>query len=439
MPLHFWLPGLHSGAPSQVSAVLSGVMLKMGVYGLVRITGLLPGNPSSWGVALVVVGCFSAVVGITRGLFEGRIKRLLACSSIENIGVITAGLGLAVLGRALGRPDWVLPGLAAALLHTWNHAVFKGLLFLGAGTVMHACGSDRLDRLGGLGRRMPRTTGLIAVGCLAACALPPLNGFASEWLLYMGFFQVIGSGSAGSAGIPFVAIGAAALGLAGALTLATFMKLLGSGLLGAARSEAAARAHDPGPLLAWPMAILALLALGLGPGAPLLLPWITKSIGAWNGSPLPAGAGLAALVAPLWQIGLLALLLAGIGAVLMLRLGVRHRQDGQAPTWDCGYALPDPRMQTTATGLADSIGELLLPGRSRQAPPPRITGPFPAPARLLQARADLLLERRIKPLLSRLAHTLHRLRVFQQGRTEHYVLYILAALLLMLLVSGGQP
>ncbi|HQR29619.1 MAG TPA: proton-conducting transporter membrane subunit, partial [Anaeromyxobacteraceae bacterium] len=192
VPLHFWLPGAHAAAPSHVSAVMSGVLLKTGIYGLLRAAGLFEAPPASWGAVLLVLGAASGVLGVALALAQHDLKRLLAYHSVENIGIITMGVGLAVLGRARGEPALVLLGFAGAALHVVNHALFKSLLFLGAGSVQHATGTRDLERLGGLGRAMPATSALFLVGAAAISGLPPLNGFASEFLVARGGLAALG-------------------------------------------------------------------------------------------------------------------------------------------------------------------------------------------------------------------------------------------------------
>ena len=191
MPMHVWLPGAHAAAPSHVSAVMSGVMIKMGVYGIFRTASFFPVIPLSWGLITLAVGTISAVLGVAFAIGQHDIKRLLAYHSIENIGIIVMGLGLALIGRATGRPEWVLLGICGGLLHVWNHALFKSLLFLGAGSVIHSMESRELDVMGGLGRRMPATATCFLIGAVAICGLPPLNGFVSELLIYLGLFRTI--------------------------------------------------------------------------------------------------------------------------------------------------------------------------------------------------------------------------------------------------------
>ncbi len=252
IPIHFWLPPAHAAAPSHVSALMSGVVVKTGVYGILRITGLLDGIPSSWGWVLLAVGGVSAVLGVAFALAQHDLKRLLAYHTVENVGIIGLGAGLALLGRARGEPALVFLGFAGAALHVVNHAMFKGLLFLGAGAVHHATGTRDLDHLGGLARPMPRTALLFVVGAAAIAGLPPLNGFVSEWLVYLGFLD--GLGRPGGDLLAFVALGAPVLALVGGLAAACFAKVVGVAFLGSPRSAHARHAHEASPSMLAAMA-----------------------------------------------------------------------------------------------------------------------------------------------------------------------------------------
>lgn len=201
-PVHVWLPSAHANAPSHVSAILSGVAVKMGIYGLVRFTGWMP-VPESAGWVVLGLGAASAVLGIAFAIAQNDLKRLLAYCSVENVGVILIGLGGAMMASAQGDAPWGRLALAGALLHVWNHGLFKSMLFLGAGSVLHATGTRELSRLGGLWRNMPWTAGIFGLGCLAVAGLPPLNGFVSEWLIYLGLFDASSSrGPAAWAAMP---------------------------------------------------------------------------------------------------------------------------------------------------------------------------------------------------------------------------------------------
>ena len=236
-PLHFWLPPAHAAAPSHVSSLMSGILIKMGILGMVRMLSLVPDPPFWWGALLLVLGALSGILGVAFALAQHDLKRLLAYHSIENIGIILLGLGLGTLGRTAGYPALQALGFAGALLHVLNHSLFKGLLFLGAGSVVHATGSRDLERMGGLAKAMPFTAGAFLAGSWAICGLPPLNGFISEWLIYLAAFRGLSFPRGAWAGLAM-----AALALIGTLAAACFAKVFGVVFLGEPRSAEAAAA-----------------------------------------------------------------------------------------------------------------------------------------------------------------------------------------------------
>jgi len=435
MPLHVWLPGAHANAPSHVSAVMSGVMLKMGIYGLVRMTSLLPVTAAWWGGTLLAVGAVTGVGGIAYALGQGDLKRLLAYSSIENLGIIAMGLGLALLGRHDGRADWVLLGLGGALFHAWNHSLFKPLLFLAAGAVIHGVGTREIDRMGGLAKRMPRVTRLFLAGAVAICALPPLNGFAGEWLLYLGLFRTLDV--APGAGFPLAALAVGALAMIGALAVACLVKLFGAAFLGAPRTDAVGHAHDPGACMILPMGILAAgcLALGLMPWA--AWPLLAAAVAAWAPMPGLAEAAATAGAALAW-VGALGLALAALVAAVAMawRLLPRARQCRGAVTWDCGYVRPTARMQYTGSsftqGLVGMFAFLLWPRREATAP----STPFPREGSFRSLVPDVVLDRLALPCCRLLGRQVPRLHLLQQGRTQLYALYILVMVIVLLLWGG---
>lgn len=429
MPLHVWLPGAHANAPSHVSAVLSGVMLKMGIYGLVRITGLLPAPPAWWGVTLLAVGAVSAVTGLVFAVAQHDLKRLLAYSSIENIGIITVGLGLALLGRSAEQPVWAVLGLGGAILHSWNHCLFKPLLFFGAGSIQHATGTRRIEHLGGLTRRMPRTSGLFLVGCVAICALPPLNGFVSELLIYLGLFRAVQAPGASQAA-PAAAV--AALAFAGGLTAIAFAKVFGVAFLGEPRSDRAARAHEPPPTMIGPMAVLAGLCIGLGAFPGVTAPMIDRAIAAWwspVGAQVPSVCGLAPFDwLPITSVLLLVLSGAGIAALRRAMTAGGLERPG---TWDCGYAAPGPRMQYTGSSFAQSLGAMFAWATRPRVHRPRIRALFPGAARFRSDVPDTVLDRAVLPVVRQVARFLGWARLLQQGRVQFYILYILLTVLVL--------
>ncbi|MGH7137887.1 MAG: proton-conducting transporter membrane subunit [Pirellulales bacterium] len=335
MPLHVWLPSAHAAAPSHVSAIMSGVLIKMGIYGLVRVTSLVPNPPLVWGGTLLGLGAVSGVLGVAFAIGQHDIKRLLAYHSIENIGIIVMGLGLALIGRSLGRADWIVLGLAGSLLHVWNHALFKALLFLSAGSVIHATHTREIDHLGGLAKTMPATALGFLVGAVAICGLPPLNGFVSELLIYLGLFGTLGNGAGAS--LPAAALAAPALALIGALAVACFVKVYGAVFLGTARSEHAQHAHESPPAMIGPMGILAGCCFLIGLLPPLIAPMLASAVAAWDPGLKDAGVRLAAL-APLNSIMMMGLLLTAalIAGGAALGLCVRQSIVAKGATWGCG-------------------------------------------------------------------------------------------------------
>ncbi len=421
-PCHIWLPSAHASAPSHVSAIMSGVAIKMGVYGIARFGGWLP-VPGDAGYVVIGIGAASAVLGIAFALVQNDIKRLLAYCSVENIGVILIGLGAALLARTGGNAVWGGLALAGALLHVWNHSLFKSLLFLGAGAVLHSTGTREMSRLGGLWRRMPWTAGLFAVGAIAVSGLPPLNGFVSEWLIYLGLFDAVATRSS----FAWAAIPAAILlAMAGALALASFIKAGGIVFLGAPRTKPAAHAHECGKTMRVPMAGLAAacLVIGLAPG----LVWapVARAVGSWN----PAWSNAAT---PFPTLGPLQFLLAGFAVAASFWLWKKSRANGlrRALTWDCGYGEPSPAMQYTSGSFAGiSAGWfswLLRPLRKFRRP----RGPFPAFALRLERVPETVLERLIQPageLIERLSRAALGL---QHGRLQAYIVYLVAGLVVL--------
>lgn len=439
MPLHVWLPGAHANAPSHVSAVMSGVMLKMGVYGIVRMTALLGAPADWWGGVLLAVGAITGVVGIAFAIGQNDLKRLLAYSSIENIGIIAMGLGLALLGRSQHHPEWVMLGLGGTLLHVWNHGLFKSLLFFNAGAIIHAVHTREMDRLGGLAKRMPKAMALFIVGAVAICALPPLNGFASEWLLYVGLLGTVGLD--GATGFPAAAPAAVALAMIGALAVACFVKVLGTVFLGSPRGDAGDRAHDPPPSMIAPMVALAAACVCIGL-FPILLAGLLDNA-AWTWAALPRSATSIVSIAPLrWitTLGLAFVLLVEVIAVA-LKWNARTKALGRAGTWDCGYARPTTRIQYTGSSFGQTLVGLftfvLWPRNHR----PDVRGVFLRVARFKSFVPDTILDRLVLPVFRFVGRYLPSLRVMQQGQAHLYVLYVLVTVIILFIwgAIGVQP
>ena len=431
MPLHFWLPSAHANAPTHVSAIMSGVLIKTGIYGLVRVAGLLPDPPLIWGVILLMLGSISGVLGVVLALAQHDLKRLLAYHSVENIGIIVMGLGLAMAGRSLGRDDWVILGLAGCLLHVWNHALFKSLLFFSAGSAIHAVHTRALDRMGGLARWMPWTAALFLVGAVAICGLPPLNGFVSELLIGLGLLRSAGIGE-GRYWIG-LSVGLPVLAMIGALAAACFVKVYGAVFLGVARSEAAAHAHEASVWMLAPMGILALACavIGLAPG--IVAPILERAVADWTLQPVGAGFRLVTL-APLCWISALGLTLLAMTGAMVLLLWIRVPRQECLPgcTWDCGYAQPTSRMQYTATSFAQMLMNLFHWVVRPRIHRPALGGLFPKPANFATHVNDPVLDAQILPAFRTARRWLAQVHWVQQGLGQRYVLYILITVVVML-------
>ena len=430
-PLHIWLPSAHANAPSHVSALMSGVAIKIGIYGLVRFTGWMPMPPGAgWVIALL--GVASAVLGVAFALGQHDLKRLLAYHSVENVGIILIGLGFALVATAQGAPVWGLLALAGGLLHVWNHGLFKALLFLGAGSVLHATGTREMSRLGGLWRAMPWTTALFALGAVAICGLPPLNGFVSEWLLFLGLFgATLSRGSSVWGAIPAAIL----LALTGALALACFIKVCGVVFLGAPRTAAAARAHESGFAMRAPMLVLAGLCVLIGLVPIVVWPAIARVAGTWN----PAWANITspASLGTLGSVQVSVVVLAAAAGWLLWRQ-VERQGRRVAVTWDCGYAQPEARMAYTAGSFAGIITEwfafILRPVRHALRP----VALFPPSAQYDEHTPETVLERIIEPMGALVMRSAVAARRLQHGHVQSYLLYVLVGVaLLAAIVLGG--
>jgi hydrogenase-4 component B len=433
-PLHVWLPSAHANAPSHVSAILSGVAIKMGVYGIVRFSGWLPVPPAA-GWVVIGLGAVGALLGIAFALAQNDFKRLLAYCSVENIGVILIGLGAALLARSHGDAPWGRLALAGALLHVWNHGAFKALLFFGAGSVLHATGTREISRLGGLWKTMPWTAGLFAVGAIAVSGLPPLNGFVSEWMIYLGLFTATSSKSPSAwAAMP----AAIMLAMAGALALAAFVKAGAVMFLGAPRTRIAAKAHECGWWMRAPMLAMAGLCLSISLAPVIFWQAVSRAVGSWH----PAWIAKQT-PAPLSTLGNVHLGLVFLLMVAGVSLWRKTRGNGlrRDLTWDCGYAAPTAKMQYSGGSFggitAGWFGWILCPALRLRRP----HGQFPANAIRLERIPETVLELVIGPVAGIIMRVSTAVRRLQHGRLQSYILYVLAGLVALgvFVLLGGMP
>jgi len=432
-PFHVWLTEAHPVAPSHVSALLSGVMVKLGIYGLLRLLVILGPPDAAWGVVILAVGLASALYGALAVLAQRDLKRCLAYSTVENLGIVAMGLGLGVyLLRSDSLPLADL-ALAGGLLHVWNHALFKSLLFLASGSVARGAGTLDLELLGGLMRRMPWTSlGLLAGGA-AACALPPLNGFVSEFLIYLSAFRTVATGASS----PLLSAGLAAIaGLAfvGALAAAGFVRLLGIGLLGESRSEGAACAREAvEPSMRAVLVVMGAACLILGVAGAGALAAVARPVAQLSTAGSDSLLPLQDAAALLWKVGALS---GAVGAGAIVLLVLRRRLlakpvSAEVGTWDCGYAAPERRMQYTASSFAQPLTRLFGAILNLQQSDPKPSGVFPPPTTFTSHSRDVA-ERLYAEIFARVVSLGAFLRRFETGTVQLYVLYTVVAALALL-------
>jgi hydrogenase-4 component B len=447
VPLHIWLPAAHPVAPSNVSALMSGVLIKTGIYGMTRVFFDFLGTPPNWwGVTVLTIGTVSAVLGVLYALMEHDLKRLLAYHSIENIGIILMGLGASLMFLHSGHPVLASLALIAGLYHTINHAVFKALLFLGAGAVLHATHTRNMEEMGGLAKRMRWTALFFLVGAAAISALPPLNGFVSEWLTYQALLQ--GFGTTPSLIRLMFPLSGAMLALTGALAAVCFVKAFGITFLAQPRSEHARHAHEASftMLLGQGILTVACVFLGLFPTLFLkLLDPITQQLtGQQLSAQLNASSGLVlssvgAQGGTVSTLGITLMLLCLLPVPLVLwLLFARRARTRRGPTWDCGQRGLTPQMEYTATGFSKPIRmifkALFRPRREVQRE--YDFSPYYATTIRFESHVEEIFQTRIYRPLNRLVLRLsRRLRALQAGSLQAYLIYIFITLLLLLLFA----
>jgi hydrogenase-4 component B len=447
VPLHVWLPLAHPAAPSHVSALMSGVMTKVAVYGFVRIAFDLTGEPVWWwSIVVLALAGITAVMGVLYALMQHDLKRLLAYHTVENIGIIFIGIGLALAFKAHGMAAPAALALTAGLLHVFNHSVFKSLLFFGAGAVLNATGERDMEHLGGLIHRMPQTAFFFLVGCAAISALPPLNGFVSEWLTFQ---AILLSPQLPSWGLKLIvpAVGAL-LALSAALAAACFVKAFGITFLGRPRMPAAERARETDRFSLAAMGFLAALCLvaGIVPG--IFMDALAPAVASLVGQRLPTQTGVEWLsIVPIAESrssynGLLVFLFMIISGTLAASAIHRLASDRlrRAPPWDCGYPDPSPATQYTADSFAQPIrrvfGTVVFRAREHgEMPPPGDTGP----ARLTVTVRDLIWDTLYAPLAGGVGAAADRLNHLQFLTIRQFLSLVFAALIILLLVLAIWP
>jgi hydrogenase-4 component B len=436
----------HPVAPSHVSAVLSGVVIKMGIYGLVRVLlDLLGGGPVWWGGVVLGAGAISALVGVLYALMEHDLKRLLAYHSVENIGIILLGLGAGMIFHSYGLMTLAALGFIGGLYHTINHACFKGLLFLGAGSVLHATGTRNLEEMGGLVKRMPWTSLFFLVGSAAISALPPLNGFASEWLVFQ---SLLGGSNIPRPEVAIVMpIAVGMLALTSGLAAACFVKAFGITFLAMPRSREAEHAHESPPSMLAGMGLLALACVALGLAPFVVVPALGRVLTGVGDLPdtnaaftlnlsLVTSNNFASISPTLLALGLLVLLALVPLVMMILRVNGRLRV---SDSWGCGRVGQTPRMEYTATAFAEPLrrifAEIYRPNKELSIDFHQDSKYFVQSIEYRSKVTPWFEKALYGPSLRFIRFLASLTRRLQSGSVHIYLLYISVALLILLLIA----
>ena len=439
VPFHSWLPLAHPAAPSHVSALMSGVIVKAGIYGIVRFGSMLssPEAQLPIGVVLLVCGVISGLYGILNAACHRDFKRMLAYCTIENVGIISMGLGVGFIGLGAASPVLAVLGFAGALLHTLNHAVFKALLFFAAGNVYVSAHTRNMEELGGLAKRMPHTAVLFLVGSLAIGALPPFGGFVSEFLVYDGFLNGFSLGS-----VPLsvlMAVSGCALAIIGGVSMLAFTKTFGVMFLGAPRKELPCKASEVGGCMLWPSYVLVALAFAVMFFPALLVGHLfSLSIAVFRPGLTEASmASLESAVSVSGAVGLamLALLFVIAAFVALRTIVARRRPVAVSSTWGCGYKRPIKSIQYTSKSFARTLMSMchsLIPSSTRFTP---LTSEevFPANRSHISVDFDFVDEKAVRPMTAGLLAGLERFQGIQNGMLQCYIVYGLGYVIILIL------
>jgi hydrogenase-4 component B len=428
-PFHVWLPHAHPAASSHISAVMSGVMIKTGIYGIVRIYVMLDWHTPFFGHFVLIAGMVSGVLGVVYALGQHDLKRLLAYHSVENIGIILIGIGIGMLGVAAGNPVMAVLGFAGGLLHVLNHAIFKSLLFMGAGMVLHKTGTRIIDLLGGLIKKMKITGITFLIGSLAISGLPPLNGFVSEFLVYMGGFRGMALDK-GSFAMCLLAI--VSLAIIGGLALACFTKVVGVVFQGEPRSQIAENTDEKGVTMLLPMLILAAACIAIGVFPTFFMVMALKAV-----SSLGLGYGqlplepFMELTGNITRTALLVFVVFLL--ILVLRtLLYRGKTVTRSGTWGCGFTRPTVKMQYTGSSYAASILEFFRPVAPLTENDPGIRKRFPEKSHYHSHVSDIAELHMGNVVVRPVLALFEKLRWLQHGDIHLYIGYILLAIVVLL-------
>ena len=426
-PFHVWLPHAHPAAPSYISALMSAVMIKTGIYGILRALTFLGAPPLWWGEVLLGLGILSSVLGALYALVQKDLKKLLAYSSVENIGIIVMGIGLGLIGVTRQESITTLLGFGGALLHVWNHALLKGGLFLGAGIIVHVTHTRILERMGGLIKIIPTTGGLFIFAALGIVGLPPLNGFISEWLLYQGLFHGIQSFTGFSI---FLSIaGIVGIALTGGLILAAFTKVIGVALLGEGRDPIFHEKKKSSWTHTLPLIGLAAISLSIAIFPQAVWSWIIATLQPYHEfiSPDPT-ANIFLSLRFIGRLGFILLIFCA-GLILLHRFRILKLGEKQSVTWDCGYRAPSPRMQYSASSFAESLAVIFRGLLKLDWNIKKPTALFPATTQFSEYSEDRAEANLFRPLFASVATLFSITRKVQPRRIQWYLGLIFIVLL----------
>ncbi len=429
-PFHAWLPHAHPAAPSHISAVMSGVMIKTGIYGILRIYALLNWHTPLFGGIVLTAGMVSGVLGVVYALGQHDLKRLLAYHSVENIGIILIGLGIGMIGVAADNPVMAMLGFTGGLFHVLNHSIFKSLLFMGAGMVLRKTGTRSIDVLGGLIKKMKITGTAFLIGSLAISGLPPLNGFASEFLIYFGGFRGL---ELQRTDFVLSLLAIVSLAVIGGLALACFTKVVGVVFQGEPRSQAAEKVNEQGgPMMLVPMVVLAAACVVMGVFPTLFMTMAVKATRAlqlgYDAVPL---APFAQLTGNITQAAVLLVVIFLV--ILALRTAVyRGKIITRSGTWGCGFTRPDAKMQYTGSSFAASILEFFRPVAPLTEDQSEIKGCFPVKAHYHSHINDVAELHMNDAIVRSVLWLFDKLRWLQHGDIHLYIGYILLAIVVLL-------
>lgn len=436
VPMHTWLPRAHPAAPSHVSGVMSGVMIKMGIYGIVRVLISLQSDFLVIGLIILGISVISALYGVMMAIMQHDLKQLLAYHSIENIGIIGIGLGLGILGIANGNHVLSILGFSGGLLHVLNHSLFKSLLFFNAGSVYQATHTRNIEELGGLMKKMPWTAALFLTGSLAICGLPPFNGFISEYLIAIGMFKSLPSADLNQSVILLSAI--TGLVLTGGLAIFCFTKAFGIVFLGQPRSEKAIAAHEAYRIMILPQAVTILFILLIGLASPLFVRPVFEIVAAgFNLADAVPAAGSS--IISLSKISILSGIFVVIVILLLLyrHFHLKRRVVTKGPVWGCGYTVNSPKQQYTATSYSYNYNHLAKPllGTQKIMEEMEEGEIFPGERDFRSFSEDVFRTKLIDVPVDKVSGVLKKIAVMQTGEIRHYILYAFVFILLVLLLT----